>query len=94
MLSPLTPEKIRDLRLSGQVIYTGKSSMEVVVKMEALGPNDAEETIMLGRFTMVCLSAGTHKARPVNPLILSSDDEKALFKMGEGKEFPLVSGRH
>jgi hypothetical protein len=48
MLKPLTPENVGDIRLSGQVIYTGLSSMEVVVKMEKVGPGDAEETIMLG----------------------------------------------
>jgi len=48
MLKPLTREHVGDIRLSGQVIYTGSSSMEVVVKMEKVGPGDAEETIMLG----------------------------------------------
>ncbi|KAG8824864.1 hypothetical protein FRC18_010423 [Serendipita sp. 400] len=84
MLSPLTPKNVKDLRLSGQVIYTGRSSMEVVVKMEALGQDNAEETIMLGRFTMVCLDAFTNKARPVNPLIPMTEDEKKLYAMGEG----------
>ncbi|KAG8848843.1 hypothetical protein FRB91_010438 [Serendipita sp. 411] len=83
MLSPLTPKNVKDLRLSGQVIYSGRSSMEVVVKMEALGQDNAEETIMLGRFTMVCLDAFTNKARPVNPLIPMTEDEKKLYAMGE-----------
>lgn len=46
MLSPLDPS--RDLRLSGQVIYTGKSSMEVAVKMETIGMGLEEETVLLG----------------------------------------------
>lgn len=46
MLAPLHP--VRDLRLSGQVIYTGRSSMEVAVKMEAMESDGTEETIMLG----------------------------------------------
>ena len=48
MLGKLNPR--RDLRLSGEVIYTGKSSMEVVVKMETMPVNAGEdvETIMLG----------------------------------------------
>lgn len=50
MLGPLHP--VRDLRLSGQVIYTGRSSMEVAVKMEAMGSDGAEETIMLGITTI------------------------------------------
>jgi hypothetical protein len=48
MLTTLTPTNVKDLRLSGQVIYTGKSSMEIVVKWEALGQDHSEETIMVG----------------------------------------------
>lgn len=46
MLASLYP--VRDIRLSGQVVYTGTSSMEVAVKMEALGSEGEEETLMLG----------------------------------------------
>jgi acyl-coenzyme A thioesterase 9 len=46
MLTPLDPA--RDLRLSGQVIYTGRSSMEVAVKMETIGKGLPEETVLLG----------------------------------------------
>ncbi len=48
MLVPLNPK--RDLRLSGQVIYTGNSSMEVAVKMEHIGMNQPDETVLLGIF--------------------------------------------
>ena len=33
---------------------------------------------------MVCLDAFTNRARAINPLIAATDDEKALFSMGEG----------
>ncbi|KAG1758127.1 Thioesterase/thiol ester dehydrase-isomerase [Suillus occidentalis] len=69
--------------LSGIVIYTGTSSMEVAVKMEALGASGVEDTLLLGRFSMVCRDARTHKARPVNPLILDSREETALYSIGE-----------
>ena len=46
MLSPLDPS--RDLRLSGQVIYTGHSSMEVAVKLESVGAGKPDETVMIG----------------------------------------------
>lgn len=46
MLAPLNP--VRDMRLSGQVIHTGRSSMEVAVRMEALEKDGREGTIMLG----------------------------------------------
>ncbi|KAF8183880.1 Thioesterase/thiol ester dehydrase-isomerase [Mycena galopus ATCC 62051] len=81
MLSPLNPS--RDLRLSGQVIYTGKSSMEVAVKMETIGMGMEEETVLLGRFSMVCRDAVIHCARNVHPLIISTAEEQALCSMGE-----------
>ncbi|TFK47256.1 Thioesterase/thiol ester dehydrase-isomerase [Heliocybe sulcata] len=82
MLAPLSP--VRDLRLSGQVIYTGKSSMEVAVQMEALGKDGQDDdTLLLGRFSMVCRDAYTHKAHPVHPLVVSTPEERALHAMGE-----------
>ncbi|KAG6332320.1 hypothetical protein ID866_6767 [Astraeus odoratus] len=84
MLASLYP--VRDIRLSGQVIYTGRSSMEVAVKMEALNPDGREDTLMLGRFSMVCRNARTLKAHPVNPLLISTPEEEALYKMGENAQ--------
>ncbi|KAH7882156.1 thioesterase thiol ester dehydrase-isomerase [Phlebopus sp. FC_14] len=84
MLTPLHP--VRDIRLSGQVIYTGRSSMEVAVKMEALDVDGEEETLMLGRFSMVCRDARTHQAYPVNPLVISTPEEQALYSMGESSK--------
>ncbi|KAK7055168.1 HotDog domain-containing protein [Favolaschia claudopus] len=81
VLSPLNPSC--DLRLSGQVIYTGSSSMEVAVKMETIGSGGEDETVMLGRFSMVCRDAVTHRARNVHPLIISTPEEQALHTMGE-----------
>ncbi|KAH7921130.1 Thioesterase/thiol ester dehydrase-isomerase [Leucogyrophana mollusca] len=85
MLAPLHP--VRDIRLSGQVIYTGKSSMEVAVKMEALdATGQAAQTLLLGRFSMVCRDAQTHRAHPVNQLIISTPEEQALYSMGESSK--------
>ncbi|KAJ3800132.1 Thioesterase/thiol ester dehydrase-isomerase [Lentinula aff. detonsa] len=84
MLRPLTSD--RDLRLSGQVIYTGRSSMEVVVRIESVAPRgtqEKDETILLGRFSMVCRNAKTNQAYPVNPLIISTEAEKDLFSIGQ-----------
>ena len=101
MLSPLNPA--RDLRISGQVIYTGTSSMEVAVKMESIGNDIPEETVMIGihhsrshqrpqsdiggwsigRFSMVCRNTTTHRASKVNPLIISTPEERALYSLGE-----------
>ncbi|OSD03700.1 Thioesterase/thiol ester dehydrase-isomerase [Trametes coccinea BRFM310] len=81
MLAPLYP--VRDMRLSGQVIHTGRSSMEVAVRMEAVEKDGKEETIMLGRFCMVCRDAHTHGAAPVNPLSLETPEDHILFTIGE-----------
>ncbi|PPQ69355.1 hypothetical protein CVT25_004747 [Psilocybe cyanescens] len=81
MLSPLDPT--RDLRLSGQVIYTGHSSMEVAVKMESTGKGLPDETVLIGRFSMVCRNSTTHRARKVNPLILATSEERGLHELGE-----------
>ncbi|KAF8797711.1 Thioesterase/thiol ester dehydrase-isomerase [Phlegmacium glaucopus] len=81
MMSPLDPA--RDLRLSGQVIYTGRSSMEVAVRMESIGKGQPEETVLLGRFSMVCRNASTHHAREINPLIVATDEERELYALGE-----------
>lgn len=100
MLAPLYPP-VRDVRLSGQVIYVGRSSMEVVVKMEALEDNNTATTVFLGafkdislltcllcptgRFSMVCRDGVTQRAREVNPLVIVTPEEKALHAMGEGE---------
>ncbi|KAJ4481142.1 Thioesterase/thiol ester dehydrase-isomerase [Lentinula aciculospora] len=84
MLRPLTPG--HDLRLSGQVIYTGRSSMEVVVRIEKVHSKETQEkdeTILLGRFSMVCRNARTNQAYPVSPLIISTKEDKALFSIGQ-----------
>ncbi|KAA1475712.1 Thioesterase/thiol ester dehydrase-isomerase [Dentipellis sp. KUC8613] len=81
MLRPLMP--VRDLRLSGHVIHVGKSSMEVVVKMEALERDNTKKTLMLGRFAMVCRDSFTQRAHPVNPLETSTPEERALKSIGE-----------
>ena len=48
MLAPIYPP-LRDLRLSGHVIYTGRSSMEVAVQLASLDSGGTEETLMLGK---------------------------------------------
>ncbi|KAJ3564016.1 hypothetical protein NP233_g8564 [Leucocoprinus birnbaumii] len=57
--------------------------MEVAVKMETIGNDLPEETVLIGRFSMVCRDANTHRARAVNPLILSTPEEKSLYSLGE-----------
>ncbi|EJD38364.1 Thioesterase/thiol ester dehydrase-isomerase [Auricularia subglabra TFB-10046 SS5] len=87
MLQPLAAWKhVADLRLSGNVIYTGRSSMEIAVKMEALHADQEPVTDMIGRFSMVCRDAVMNTARAVNPLALSTPEEQQLFAIGEGHQ--------
>lgn len=56
MLAPLHP--VQDIKLSGQIIHTGKSSMEIAVKMEAM--TGKQETMMLGQMSWtIVLSSET-----------------------------------
>jgi acyl-coenzyme A thioesterase 9 len=90
MLAEATP--VCDIRLSGQVIAVGRSSMEVAVKMEALDAHAARgaRTLLLGRFSMVCRDARTHAARAVNPLLVITQAERALAESGAAHR----AGRH
>jgi acyl-CoA hydrolase len=85
-------DEVRDLKFSGFVTWTGSSSMEVVVKMEGTKPTGSSsetpgdaETLMLGRFTMVCRDSQTQKARKVPRLIVETAEESTLWEIGEGK---------
>lgn len=48
MLRPLTPDNVHDLRLSGQVISVGRSSLEIAVKMESVSAPGHDETLLIG----------------------------------------------
>ncbi len=88
----LNRDNIRDLRFSGFITWTGNSSMEVVVKMEGTCPPETDldgwETLLLGRFAMVCRDSKTQKARKIPGLILETEEEKALWRFGEGESEP------
>jgi acyl-coenzyme A thioesterase 9 len=58
--------------------------MEVVVKMESLdAATQIWSTMMLGRFAMVCRDSKTQKARKVPGLVIDTDEEWLLWKIGE-----------
>lgn len=82
MLAPIYPP-LRDLRLSGHVIHTGRSSMEIAAQLVALDETGAEGTLMLGRFCMVCrdVRGGSHE---VPQLTLATPEERTLFEIGKG----------
>lgn len=58
--------------------------MEVFTKLEGLRPGTTEtDTLMLGRFSMVCRDSHTYKAHPVPPLIVETPEEQALWDIGQ-----------
>ncbi|GJF00381.1 thioesterase/thiol ester dehydrase-isomerase [Phanerochaete sordida] len=81
VLADIAP--VRDIRLSGQVIHVGRTSIEVAVRMEGINEDGSEETVMLGRFCMVCRDSKTHKSFQVNPLVLETPEDQELFRIGE-----------
>ncbi|KAF9784706.1 Thioesterase/thiol ester dehydrase-isomerase [Thelephora terrestris] len=82
VLAPIYPP-LRDLRLSGHVIHTGRSSMEIVVRLIGLDDGGNEESLMLGRFCMVCrdVRGGSYE---VPQLTLATPEEKELYEIGKG----------
>mmetsp|Transcript_15031 Transcript_15031/g.16718 ORF Transcript_15031/g.16718 Transcript_15031/m.16718 type:complete len:323 (+) Transcript_15031:744-1712(+) len=81
LLNKLLPD--RDLKLSGRVIYVGRSSMEIQVSLDAVpeGQKDGLETLVNAYFTMVATYDG--KAAPVNHLVPSCEEEQQLFNTGK-----------
>lgn len=63
--------------------------MEVIVKMEGTCGKDVDEdgweTLMLGRFAMVCRDTKTQKARKIPGLLVETEEERALWNFGEGE---------
>ena len=90
-LDMLRDLEAEDLRLSGFVSYTGRSSLEIAVRLESISRrknlSSSPETVLVGRFTMACRDVQTRKARPIPQLEVSTPEEKTLHEMGrEQKE--------
>jgi acyl-coenzyme A thioesterase 9 len=85
IINPLT--EICDLELSGQVNWTGRSSMEIslqVAKAPAPGEKPRKEDVMIScTCSMVSLDPVTKKSVPINPLVVETAEEKRLYAAGE-----------
>ncbi|GBB84858.1 hypothetical protein RclHR1_11430006 [Rhizophagus clarus] len=94
-LDLIKPLPICDIRLNGHISYAGYSSMEVLIKMEALQDgvfqklktnpetNFQGETLMITRFIMVARDPSTNRSTQINPLQLENDYQKKLFQIAE-----------
>ncbi|RIB05943.1 hypothetical protein C2G38_2218325 [Gigaspora rosea] len=90
---------IADIRLSGNVTHVGHSSMEVLIKMEALEEGVLKniqprpevnrdalpmcQSILNARFIMVARDPFTGRAAQVNSLQFENEHQKRLFQLGE-----------
>jgi acyl-coenzyme A thioesterase 9 len=85
IINPL--EEICDLELSGQVNWTGRSSMEIflqVARAPKAGENPKKEDVMIScTCSMVSLDPETKKPVPINPLIVETEEEKRLYSAGQ-----------
>ena len=82
---PLT--EICDLELSGNVTYTGRSSMEISLQVAKAPPEGEEakpEDVMITcQCTMVSLDPGTKKPVAISPVRTDNDEERRLYERGE-----------
>lgn len=77
----------RDLRLSGHVTYVGRSSLQIVIRVESDGHPDPAAVgqtpdgwtpILMSKFTFVALDPRTGASKPINPLEVKTDTERAI----------------
>jgi acyl-coenzyme A thioesterase 9 len=91
----LDKSSVRNVSLSGTVTWTGRSSMEITVKVAAhdeelhrnskLQPDDIKEenVFMVAHFTFVARNTKTNKSFPINRLVPQTKQELADFKRAE-----------
>ena len=88
---PVTPACIENMRflrpahlietlvVTGRVIYTGRTSMEVLVTAETEAYNGERTLIADAHFILVALDENEHP-RAVAPLIPTTNEEKVLYE--------------
>ncbi|KAK9461334.1 HotDog domain-containing protein [Lipomyces oligophaga] len=69
-----------DVELSGNVTWTGRSSMEITIKARTI-QND--EVFLVANFTFVARHPVTGKSFPINKLTLRDDNERQIFERAE-----------
>ncbi|KAK9382686.1 HotDog domain-containing protein [Kockiozyma suomiensis] len=71
---------LSDIELSGNVTWTGRSSMEITIKAHTVQDN---ETFLVANFTFVARHPITGKSFPINKLICRNEAEKQIFDRAE-----------
>ena len=70
------------LAVTARVIYTGRTSMEVLVTAETEAYDGVRTSIADAHFVLVALDENEHP-RPIPPLIPETDEERALFEQAK-----------
>eukprot|EP01024_Parvocaulis_polyphysoides_P069302 TRINITY_DN8480_c1_g1_i2.p1 TRINITY_DN8480_c1_g1~~TRINITY_DN8480_c1_g1_i2.p1 ORF type:complete len:352 (-),score=45.42 TRINITY_DN8480_c1_g1_i2:303-1358(-) len=70
----------QDVTMGGQVVWTGKSSLDI--RMELFQPHEKEASVV-AMFTFVSRHPVTKKAFPINTLIPQTDQEQQWFEERE-----------
>lgn len=75
----------RDVIIRGHTTWVGTSSMEISLSVEQEN-NGTMESILTAKFLMVARDPGNKVKAVVNPLVVETPEEKALFEAGEGNK--------
>lgn len=68
-----------DMRMTGKVIWTGTSSMDIQMELHRGSCNDPQEPSIVALFTFVARDALTGRSHKVNPLIPQTAEERHVF---------------
>ncbi|KAJ8097002.1 HotDog domain-containing protein [Lipomyces tetrasporus] len=71
---------LEDVELSGNVTWTGRSSMEITIKARTVPDNDV---FLTANFTFVARHPITGKSFPINTLVCRNDAERQIFERAE-----------
>ncbi|CAO3592194.1 unnamed protein product [Absidia cylindrospora] len=75
------PKTLEDIKLSGQVIHAGTSSMTTLLKVQTVSTATVAPTTLLAAcFTFVGVDSNTLKPIKVNPLVARSPRERRLIQ--------------
>ncbi|ODV90476.1 hypothetical protein CANCADRAFT_106941 [Tortispora caseinolytica NRRL Y-17796] len=90
-------ETVQDLILAGAVTWTGRSSVEITICVDAKSESDTDQPggpdrladfksrnrYLVANFTFVARNPTTNKAYPINHIEPSTENERKLFEQGE-----------
>ncbi|KAK9352639.1 HotDog domain-containing protein [Lipomyces doorenjongii] len=71
---------LEDIELSGNVTWTGRSSMEITIKARTVPDNDV---FLTANFTFVARHPITGKSFPINELVPRNEAERQIFERAE-----------